>query len=112
MRSGGRRSPSYPGARARTGSRARTSRCSQACYPGGVGRYGGCSEAMATSQAAGKVTIPHLHVMRVRGEVITMVAAYDYPSARFADEAGIGIVLAGDCLAMTVPGHPNNRSAA
>jgi 3-methyl-2-oxobutanoate hydroxymethyltransferase len=65
---------------------------------------------MATSQAAGKVTIPHLHAMKARGEVITMVAAYDYPSARFADEAGIEIVLVGDFLAMTMLGHPNTLS--
>src|SRR5436305_13735575 len=65
---------------------------------------------MATSQAAGKVTIPHLHAMRSRDEVITMVAAYDYPSARFADEAGIEIVLVGDSLAMTMLGHPNTLS--
>jgi len=65
---------------------------------------------MATSQAAGKVTIPHLHAMRARGEAITMVAAYDYPSARLADEAGIEIVLVGDSLAMTMLGHPNTLS--
>src|SRR5947209_1034550 len=65
---------------------------------------------MATPQAAGKVTIPHLHAMRARGEVTTMVAAYDYPSARFADESGIEIVLVGDSLAMTMLGHPNTLS--
>ena len=65
---------------------------------------------MATSQAAGKVTIPHLHAMRARGEAITMVAAYDYPSARFADEAGIEIVLVGDSLAMAMLGHANTLS--
>src|SRR5438128_2218995 len=68
---------------------------------------------MATSQATqatGKITIPHLRAMRSRGEIITMVTAYDYPSARFADEAGIGIVLGGDSLAIAMLGHPNTLS--
>src|SRR5437868_4267905 len=65
---------------------------------------------MSTAKGTGKVTIPHLHALRSRGEIVTMVAAYDYPSARFADEAGIEIVLVGDSLAMTMLGHPNTLS--
>jgi len=39
------------------------------------------------------------------GERIAMVTAYDAPSARLADEAGVDGVLVGDSAAMTVLGH-------
>jgi 3-methyl-2-oxobutanoate hydroxymethyltransferase len=38
---------------------------------------------------------------------ICMLTAYDYPSARLLDQAGIDMILVGDSLAMTVMGHPN-----
>ncbi len=57
-----------------------------------------------------KVTIPYLYDLKERGEPIVMVTAYDYPSARIADEAGIDCVLVGDSLAMTMLGHPNTLS--
>ena len=43
-------------------------------------------------------------------ESITCLTAYDYPSARLVDEAGIDIVLVGDSLAMTMLGHENTLS--
>lgn len=51
-----------------------------------------------------KVTIPHLHNMKERGEKISMTTAYDYPTAYFAEKAGIEILLVGDSLAMTILG--------
>jgi 3-methyl-2-oxobutanoate hydroxymethyltransferase len=43
--------------------------------------------------------------MGARGERIVMVTAYDYPSGRLADLAGVDLILVGDSAAMTVLGH-------
>jgi 3-methyl-2-oxobutanoate hydroxymethyltransferase len=51
-----------------------------------------------------KVTPPALADMRHRGQRIVMVTAYDAPSARLADEAGIDVVLVGDSAGTTVLG--------
>ncbi|MDI3531933.1 MAG: 3-methyl-2-oxobutanoate hydroxymethyltransferase [Synergistaceae bacterium] len=51
-----------------------------------------------------KVTIQQLQKMKAEREKIAMITAYDYPSARFVDKAGIEIILVGDSLAMTVMG--------
>jgi 3-methyl-2-oxobutanoate hydroxymethyltransferase len=45
-----------------------------------------------------------------RGEPIAMVTAYDYPTAKLADEAGVDAILVGDSLAMVVLGHENTLS--
>ena len=51
------------------------------------------------------VTIPQLGEMKLRGEPIVMVTAYDFPSAQVAEESGVDIVLVGDTAAMTVLGY-------
>jgi 3-methyl-2-oxobutanoate hydroxymethyltransferase len=51
------------------------------------------------------LTIPGLAGMKARGEPIVMVTAYDYPSARVAEEAGVDVVLVGDTAAMVVLGY-------
>src|SRR3954465_14980870 len=53
------------------------------------------------------VTLPALAEKKRLGEPIVMVTAYDYPSARAAEEAGVDLVLVGDSGAMTVLGYPS-----
>lgn len=57
------------------------------------------------SPADARVTLTSLRKKHVRGEPITMVTAYDYPSAVHIDVAGIDICLVGDSAAMVVHGH-------
>jgi 3-methyl-2-oxobutanoate hydroxymethyltransferase len=54
-----------------------------------------------------KVTILDLENKKERGEPITMLTAYDYPTGLLVDQAGIDIILVGDSLAMVVLGHEN-----
>ncbi|KAF7138958.1 hypothetical protein RHSIM_Rhsim07G0205800 [Rhododendron simsii] len=52
-----------------------------------------------------RVTLTHLKQKHRKGEPITMVTAYDYPSAVHLDTAGIDICLVGDSAAMVVHGY-------
>jgi 3-methyl-2-oxobutanoate hydroxymethyltransferase len=53
------------------------------------------------------MTLPRLHEKKRLGEPIVMVTAYDFPSARAAEAAGVDLVLVGDSGAMTVLGYPS-----
>ncbi|MGZ4268950.1 MAG: 3-methyl-2-oxobutanoate hydroxymethyltransferase [Solirubrobacteraceae bacterium] len=53
------------------------------------------------------VTLPRIFEKKRLGEPIVMVTAYDYPSARAAEAAGVDLVLVGDSGAMTVLGYPS-----
>jgi 3-methyl-2-oxobutanoate hydroxymethyltransferase len=59
----------------------------------------------------GKLPLTELAEMKSRGDRIVMVTAYDAPGARFADGAGIDIVLVGDSAAMVVLGHESTVPA-
>ncbi|OCH91073.1 ketopantoate hydroxymethyltransferase [Obba rivulosa] len=52
-----------------------------------------------------KVTIQHLHSLRSRGVPITMLTAYDFPTARACDAHGVDITLIGDSLAQVCLGY-------
>jgi 3-methyl-2-oxobutanoate hydroxymethyltransferase len=58
-----------------------------------------------------KVTIPYLYQKRARGEKITMLTCYDYPTALLEEKAGVDIILVGDSLAMTVLGYDSTLPA-
>jgi len=54
-----------------------------------------------------KVTTLTFHQKKERGEPITMLTAYDYPTAVAMDKAGVDSILVGDSLAMVVLGYEN-----
>lgn len=54
-----------------------------------------------------KVSAPSLRASKLRGERLVCLTAYDYPSARILDEAGIDIILVGDSLGNVVLGYGN-----
>ncbi len=59
----------------------------------------------ATRSPRAKVTTPAIVEMKRRGDPIVVVTAYDFPTARIADEAGIDILLVGDSLGTVVLGY-------
>lgn len=52
-----------------------------------------------------RTTVPQIRNMARRGERIAVVTAYDYPSARLVEAAGIPVILVGDSLGSTVLGY-------
>ena len=58
-----------------------------------------------------KHTVRTIQQMKDKGEIITMLTAYDYPTAKQINDAGIDMILVGDSCAMVVHGHPNTLNA-
>jgi 3-methyl-2-oxobutanoate hydroxymethyltransferase len=67
----------------------------------------GGSTSASTGVPPTKVTMPALAEMKRQGKTIAALTAYDYPTSRLADEAGIDLILVGDSLAMVVLGQEN-----
>jgi 3-methyl-2-oxobutanoate hydroxymethyltransferase len=61
----------------------------------------------APPAAPKKVTVATLASFKAKGRRAVFVTAYDYPTAVFADRAGVDMLLVGDSAAMTVLGYPN-----
>ncbi len=53
------------------------------------------------------MTVPKFRALKGEERKITMLTAYDYPTARMLDEAGLDGILVGDSLGMVVQGKPN-----
>ena len=57
-----------------------------------------------------KLSLTDLTALKQQHQKITVVTAYDAPSARFADAAGIDAILVGDSAAMTVFGYEQTKA--
>src|SRR5260370_4658841 len=73
--------------------------------------------SVAPNSGDGKITVPELLQRKSRAagsqsnpQKITCLTAYDYPTARLLDEAGVDVILVGDSLGMVVLGHENTLS--
>src|SRR6266446_6505541 len=70
--------------------------------------------SVAPNSGNGKITVPELLQRKSRAagshsnsQKITCLTAYDYPTARLLDEAGVDLILVGDSLGMVVLGQEN-----
>lgn len=60
---------------------------------------------MSTQTQVSRITTAIVRNMKRKGEKISVLTAYDYPSALVVDEAGTDIILVGDSLGMVVLGY-------
>ena len=52
-----------------------------------------------------QITVPQFTGFKAAGKKISMLTAYDYPTAKLIDEAGVEGILVGDTVSMVVQGH-------
>jgi 3-methyl-2-oxobutanoate hydroxymethyltransferase len=55
----------------------------------------------------GKVYLPAIRSAKENGEKLVCLTAYDYPTARIVDEAGVDIILVGDSIGNVIHGYGN-----
>jgi 3-methyl-2-oxobutanoate hydroxymethyltransferase len=60
---------------------------------------------MAKKTVYSKITTHVLQEMKLKGEKIAMLTAYDFSMARLLDEAGIEVILVGDSASNVMAGH-------
>ena len=60
---------------------------------------------MALHEIVRRITTHVLHEMKLKGEKIAMLTAYDYSMAKIVDEAGIDVILVGDSASNVMAGH-------
>lgn len=54
-----------------------------------------------------KVYVPALRAAKEKGEKMVCLTAYDYPTARIVDEAGVDMILVGDSMGNVIHGYGN-----
>ena len=54
-----------------------------------------------------KVYLPYIRSAKEKGEKLACLTAYDYPTARIVDEAGVDIILVGDSIGNVIHGYGN-----
>src|ERR687887_2023527 len=59
----------------------------------------------ATTETVRRLTVADIARMHADGERIAMLTAYDYPTAKLLDEAGIPLILVGDSVGTTMLGY-------
>ena len=64
---------------------------------------------MVAGSALAKITISHLHAKKKDGHKISMLTAYDYPTALLQDRAGIDIVFVGDSVGTNILGYRSSQ---
>jgi 3-methyl-2-oxobutanoate hydroxymethyltransferase len=62
--------------------------------------------------SSAKITPAWLREAKARGEKIPALTAYDYPTARLLDEAGVPVILVGDSVGMVVLGYSDTTQVA
>lgn len=63
------------------------------------------SQMTLPEKTSERITAPRLITFKQERRKIVVVTAYDYPSARLADRAGIDVILVGDTLGIMALGH-------